>query len=281
MKSCLFERNGQNLSSKRRIMFQRFVPFALIFVLITSCGTPAQVPVNATLAPTEPTAQEQVPSPTSTPAPTMIPPTSTPDFPTATPTASLPEVEIINDLCYGYKAEGGSIFQIAGEVRNNTNIPMGAWINATVYDGNQQVIATIMISTELNVIPPGGKSPFEDDRDTVEWPGAATCSLQVQGFPVDFPTQALKILSQDGYSDDTGLHITGVVENTGTTPAEKVWVVATLYDSNGKVIAVDVTPSTLQTIPAGGTSTFAFYPMRWSRSDHYELQVAGQEVGNP
>jgi hypothetical protein len=259
-------------------MFQRFVPFALIFVLITSCGTPTQVPVNATLVPTEPTAQEQAPRSTSTATPTVILPTITPALLTAAPAASLPEVEIINDLCYGYAAEGGTIFQIAGEVRNNTNIPMGAWINATVYNGNQQVVGTIMISISLRVIPPGGKSPFEDDHGSDMWPGAATCKLEVQGVPMDFPIQPLTILKQDSFSDAAGLHISGEVQNIGTVPAEQVWIIATLYDVNGKVIAVVPSPSTLEIIPAGGTSPFTFYPMRYRLYDHYELQVDGQAV---
>jgi hypothetical protein len=66
------------------------------------------------------------------------------------------------------------------------------------------------------------------------------------------------------------------VENTGTTPAVRVRVVVTLYDVNGKVIAVTSTPSTLETIPAGGSSPFVFYPLRWSRYDHYELLVRGE-----
>jgi hypothetical protein len=261
------------------------VLFVLLIVVLSACaGTapPTQAPVQAAIPLLGSTAQLQEPESNSTPTTTVIPLTNTPVLHTATPTPSLPPLEILNDFCYEYQVEGGYIFQIAGEVRNNTNIPMGVWINATIYDANHQVVGTSEYNPqELDAIPPGGKSPFLIQNDLENWPGATTCKEQAQGVPADLPRQDLKILSQESYSDDKGLHIQGVVQNTGTTPAEKVRVYATLFDTNGKVIAVVSRPTTLETIPAGGTSPFEFYPLRWRRYDHYEIQVEGRDVENP
>jgi hypothetical protein len=203
-------------------------------------------------------------------------PASSNSIPTPTQSSGLPDLEIINDLCYAYATEGGSVFQITGEVRNNSKVPMYTLITAVVYNDKHEVVDTQAVSPEVEVLAPGGKSPFVTDNDLGNWPGATTCEEQAQGFQMDLPRQDLKILSQEGNSDAAGLHIQGVVENTGTTPAVNVRVVVTLYDVNGKVIAVTSTPSTLETIPAGGTSPFAFYPLRWSRYDHYELLVRGE-----
>jgi hypothetical protein len=257
--------------------------FTLVIFILFSTGssscagtaTPAKVSQQGTLTSITPTVQALELTPSETPESSAIQPTTS-------PTTNLPAVEIINDLCYGYPTEGGSIFQIAGEVRNNTTSPMGAWVFATIYDVNHQVVGTVDYSpTELNVIPPGGKSAFEMEDDSNNWPGAATCEEQATGIPYDFPIQPLQILSQESSLDGAGLHIHGIVQNMGAAPAVNVRIFVTLYDVNGKVIAVDSTPSTQNTITAGGTSTFEFYPLRWNRYDHYGLQVEGQVAGNP
>jgi len=266
------------------------VAFLLVLMAVIGAGSsacagtagPIQVPVQATVGWVDSTVQQQAPESTSTPNPPVAMPTDTPAFPTVSPTASLPALEILNDLCYSYSTEGGSIFQIAGEVRNNSNIPMGVWIDATVYDSNNQVVGTVAYnSIEFDAILPGGKSPFLIDSD--EWPEATTCKELAQGVPVPLPLprQDIKILSQESYSDSNGLHIRGEVQNTGTTPAEKVRVYATLYDVSGKVVAVVSRPTTPDTIPAGGISPFEFYPLQWSRYDHFEMQVQGRDVESP
>jgi hypothetical protein len=55
----------------------------------------------------------------------------------------------------------GGWYHVVGEVRNNTTVPMRyAKIVATLYDNAGMVVDTDFTYTELDVIPPGDKSPF-------------------------------------------------------------------------------------------------------------------------
>jgi hypothetical protein len=169
---------------------------------------------------------------------------------------------------------------IVGEVQNNTNVPMGlVWIDAIVYDSNNKVLGTSDYNPpELDVIPPGGKSPYITGS---EWIGATTCKLQAQGMESELPRRDLIILSHERFDDGKFLRIRGEVQNIGTTPADHVELVGTFYDASGKVIDVDSHHTTLDTIPAGGTSPFELTTGRWYPIDRYEIQVQARDVETP
>lgn len=166
-------------------------------------------------------------------------------------------------------------FYIVGEVRNNTNKPMEyVKIAATLYDAGDKVVGTDFAYTMLDVIPPHDEAPFE--IGTGEWQGATRYRLQVQGRQGSLPRQDLAVRSHSAYVDHGWLVVRGEVENEGARKAEFVKLVITFYDATGDVVGVDFAYTTLDVIPAGGTSPFECSTKHWSGFDHYKIQVQGR-----
>ena len=200
--------------------------------------------------------------------PTSPPDTAAPTRPNATATPSLPALEILSHTSY----TDAGWYHIVGEIRNNSNQPMTfVKIVATPYDDSGAVVGSDFTYTELDVIPPGGKSPFETGTD--QWQGTTNYKLQAQGDPGPPPRRDILIKSHQSYVDGNWLHVRGEVENTGTTNAEFVKIVITLYDAAGTVIGADFTYTELDTLPPGGTSPFETGTDHWPGFDHYEIQV--------
>lgn len=244
------------------------VPLLTVILLLAAslaCGE-----TQVTSPPVATTPEQVEKQPTEVVEATSVPPTETLALPTDTPTPSAPPLEILSHDSY----TDGGWFHIVGEVQNNTDYPMEyVEIVATLYDDDNKVVGTDFTYTFLDVIPPGGKAPFETGTD--EWEGTTNYKLQTQGSEGSLPRQDLVIRSHESYIDGGWLHVRGEVENTGTTDAEYVQLVITLYDASGNVVGVDFTYTTLDTIPAGGTSPFESGTDHWPNFDHYEIQVEG------
>jgi len=266
------------------------VLITLVILISLACGssTPTNAPVNVfTQAPVNTQVNSELPSvppmTTEVPAsarqvpatPTIIPasPTKVPAKATnipALPTPSAPPLEILSSQSY---VDAGW-YHIVGEVRNNTDDPMEfVKIIATLHDDNNNITGTDFTYTELDVIPPGGKSPFETGTD--QYAGTTIYKLQVQGDPGVLGRQDLVISGDSSYEDYGWLHIQGEVQNTGTTPAEFVKLIVTLYDANGNVVGMDFSYTELDTIPAGGSSPFETGTDHYPNYDHFEIQVQG------
>jgi hypothetical protein len=72
-------------------------------------------------------------------------------------------------------------FHIVGEVQNNSDTPVAfVKVVATLYDDAGQVVGTDFTYTEIDLIPPGGKSPFETGTD--EWTGTTNYKLKFKGM---------------------------------------------------------------------------------------------------
>jgi hypothetical protein len=168
----------------------------------------------------------------------------------------------------------GGWYHVVGEVRNNTTVPMRyAKIVATLYDNAGMVVDTDFTYTELDVIPPGDKSPFQTGTD--QWQGAANNNPQAQGREGLLPRQDLLIQGDQSYTEGSRLHIRGKVVNTGATPVEFVKNVATLYDTGGNVVGADFTYASLDMIPAGGNSPLETGTDHWPGFGQSEPHVQG------
>lgn len=259
----------------------------LISTITVACNAATQAPIQPTVKPVESTATQQIAKATNTPKPTDIPPTDTPKptdipptntpkptktpaQPTSSPTPSKPDLEILSHQSY---VDNGW-YHIVGEVQNNTNTPMEyVKIAATLYNDDKKVVGTDYTYTILEVIPPGGKSPFETGTD--KWEGTTNYKLQSEGSEGELSRQDIVIVSHESYQDGDWLHVRGEVKNTGTTQAEYVKLIVTLYNTDGKVVGTDYTYTSLDIVQPGETSPFETGTDHWPDFDHYEIQVQG------
>jgi hypothetical protein len=189
----------------------------------------------------------------------------------ASPTHYLPDLEFLyfQDYVEYY------YYHIIGEVRNNTDNPMGfVKIVVTLYDDNDNMTGNDFAYTLLDVIPPGRKSPFELATD--QYAGTTKYFLQVEGEVASLGRHDLIISNDKSSEEDNYLHIRGIVENKGTTDATFVKVIFTLYDRWGNVVGLGFTYTTLDTVPAGGSSPFDAATEHHPNFDHYILQVQGE-----
>jgi len=198
---------------------------------------------------------------------TTTPPTTT------TPTVK-PEI-----LSYSSYFSSIGYFTIVGEVKNNlqSNINF-VKITATFYDNQKNVIGTDFTYTDLDIIKPNQKSPFElssyPDKITPD-SFKLTLSYSQTG---NEPFIGLQILSHTAVFDSLGYHkIVGEVKNDGNRKSTYVKIVVSYYDSTGKVIGKSFTFTDPTDIDVGDTAPFSIssYPNKINPSS-YELQVQGR-----
>jgi S1-C subfamily serine protease len=166
------------------------------------------------------------------------------------------EVVILSDRAY---TDDIDYTHVVGEVRNNTNTPVEfVEITATFYNKAGKVIATDYTYAALEIVPSGGKSPFEILKELPT--SAARYTLNVDWEEADTaPPSGLKILSRSQYVDDIDfLHIVGEVKNTSGRRLEYVEIVATFYDKRGRVLATDFTYTSPESLRGGQTAPFEF-----------------------
>ena len=93
-------------------------------------------------------------------------------------------------------------------------------------------------------------------------------------------TQSRSSAASDVYKrqDNDWYMLSGQVQNTGKTPFADVRVVATLYDSNNKVIGCDQTFVLYESENPFSVGTFSLYFMDqlYNQVSTYRLQVVGQ-----
>jgi hypothetical protein len=208
--------------------------------------------------------------PTSTTAPN---PTST-VTPTATAT-TLQKPEILSKTSY---TDELGYFNVVGEVKNtlSTNINY-VKIVATFYDSSNTVIGTSFTFTDVDILEPNQKSPFQISSYP-EKISPATYKLTVDyDVTGDTPYQGLTILSNTASIDSLGYHkVVGEVKNSGIRESTYVEVISTYYDSTGKVIGKSYTFTDPDSIAVGNTAPFELssYPLALNPA-RYELQVQG------
>ena len=147
------------------------------------------------------------------------------------------DVSILNDQ--RYLGDDGSL-HIVGEIQNDLDVPLNQIsISATLYDVNNQIIATKETGSLVNIIMPQMKGPFDFILTDSESKRTDTYSLDIN-YKVSAPkSQVIDIVSSKLSRDNlNNLMITGTVANKGDITANTVAVIATLYDREGNVAAV-------------------------------------------
>lgn len=149
-----------------------------------------------------------------------------------------PQIEIVSHTSYldfiGY-------YNVVGEVHNTGDqAAKDVLITATLYNSGNEVIATPISYTRLDVLLPDRKSPFRIVFvDIAQSALVDHYSLDVDFTPTDSIPEKLEIISHNSTSGSGMLIIAGEIENTGDLEATLVEVIATGYDEAGNVVEED------------------------------------------
>ena len=133
------------------------------------------------------------------------------------------------------------IMHVLGEMKNDSNTAAkDVLITASFYAKNGTLLAENHVPARLKVINPGGSAPFDVgyfDPKTVN--AVADFKLAASGNSTDAKPIAIKILSSQSRLDVLGVYFINVrAKNVSDQTATNPGVVATLYDREGKVVAI-------------------------------------------
>jgi len=148
-----------------------------------------------------------------------------------------------------------------GEIRNTTGSDLEqAAVRVILLDQNGKVVAQAEDYVQLEFVAPGGRAPFAvrfasppasfASYEAVPWLGVKG---YVGSYYLDLTPRNLHGAGER-YAAYT---VTGTVANTGPEDAIGVVVVATLYDSLGRVIGTRRAVPDHNVIPRGGETTFS------------------------
>jgi len=154
-------------------------------------------------------------------------------------------------------ADGSGTLHINGEVLNNTAEKYRlVRIEAKYYDGSGNLLATEARFANVNVMTGRTRSPF---RISIPRPaGFARYALTITGSKTtDVVVGKLRVTSKSGGTNSTGPWWRGKFVNNNSFQVRWTETLTTLYDRWGDVINTSRDWTNPQTIPAGGTSSYA------------------------
>ncbi len=147
---------------------------------------------------------------------------------------------------------------IVGEIKNvGTIATENNKVIATLYDRNGKMIGVESSHTDLDILLPGEKSPFnilvEDNVDKVK-----KFSIKLSAdATTEKPLRSIKVLNKNSYIGELDdFVVVGEVKNRGKKTARFVMVILILYDSRGTTVGCDSTFVEISTLAPGETSPF-------------------------
>jgi len=165
-------------------------------------------------------------------------------------------------LSYSGYVDSLGWYTIVGEVQNNGDMHLKyIRITATFYDSVNNVVGVGTGYVKLGVLLHGRKSPFEirltdaDQSAKVDHYSLTTSyDISECGKP-----EGLEILSSSSCVDTFGwMHVSGEIKNIGACATMCVKVIATFYDSAGRVVDCDSTYSEPHDLEVNQTGSFDF-----------------------
>lgn len=134
-----------------------------------------------------------------------------------------------------------NIFHVFGEIRNESDVAAGnVRITASFYDADGNILSEYTQAPKVRVMNPGSVAPFEMrflDPTTVDQ--VANYTLIASGQEAEVKPVMLEILSVNSRLDVLGVYFIHVdAKNEGTETATNPIAIATLYDTDGRVIAI-------------------------------------------
>lgn len=167
------------------------------------------------------------------------------------------DVKILSHNGYMVSDMIGTYAIVVGEVQNTgKDVLRYVKITATLYDSEDNILATHYTYAQIKVLLPGQKSPFI----FIKLSSAERYGLEVTEFrpTTDEPYRDFEILSHSSFIDDDGHYrVTGELKNTGTRSANDTEVIATFYDASGEVVGASVIATVdPRHVPRGETASF-------------------------
>jgi hypothetical protein len=133
------------------------------------------------------------------------------------------------------------ILHVLGEVRNDSDTAMrNVLITISFYDREGNLLDEFQRVPALRVINPGESSPFEIMYvDTQKVNAVANFTMTATGQETEAKEKQLKIISSNSRLDLLGTYyINAAARNDGQETATNVIMIATLYDREGRVVAI-------------------------------------------
>lgn len=173
------------------------------------------------------------------------------------PVAAAGAVAVISNSQWGPDIIG--YLHVVGELQNTgtTNV-RSVQVNLAMYSNTGTLLGTDSTYSEVSILAPGDKSPFE------LWfePPAAYSSYQLStGFSetTDPPNHNFTVVVTNQYTDSSGYrHVVGQVTNNNLA-SDFVQVIVTFYDNSGRVVAMEwdfVDTGSTSTLQPGQTASF-------------------------
>jgi hypothetical protein len=184
-----------------------------------------------------------------------------------------PKLQILSTSTY---TDSSGYFHVVGELKNNltSNIDF-VKVVVTFYDSENVVIGTDYTYTDIDVLGPDQKCPFElSSYPDVINPASYKIAVEFRTTS-EQPSEGLQILSTSTYINILdNFHIVGELKNNLTSNIEFVKVVVTFYDSENVVIGTDYTYADIDILMPDQKSPFELssYPEDITPAS-YELAI--------
>jgi LysM repeat protein len=137
-----------------------------------------------------------------------------------------------------YETAVGSLWGLGEVVNAGTESLENVQVRITLMDGTGQVLASGEPFTVLDVVPPGGKSPFGLLFTSPPGHYASFQAVVVRAEPSIEPGgryARLTVTDSHGGTDGSQFRVTGIVRNDDTRSTAGLKVVVTTYDAQGQV----------------------------------------------
>jgi len=175
---------------------------------------------------------------------------------------------------------------VLGEIYNTSGIDLEqASVVVRLLDEKSTPVAEATASVQLELIASGETAPFGTRFDA---PPALFSSYEVA------PASGIKAYVGSYYRDlrpgmtegegerNAAYTVTGTIANVGPEDAVDVFVVATLYDALGRVVATRRGPPEHNVIPRGGETSFVLgMTPAGGPVDHFHVAVLGRRMPTP
>jgi len=147
------------------------------------------------------------------------------------------EISFHNQFSY---VDESNVMHILGEIKNDSDTAMKSiLIMISFYDNEGNILDKISRAPALRVINPGDSSSFEITYINQKVDRVANFTISAAGQTTDLKEKQLKIISSNSRLDLLGTYfINAIARNEGQETATNAIMIATLFDKDGKVIAL-------------------------------------------